>query len=136
MSGIFQTVMKPRMLRRWLSGWLVMAMLFTQLAIAAYACPQMPMPGQPCAEMMTQGIAPDVDQPGLCHQHCLAQTPTQAADHATPMVVATLALLLFVLLPTAVVRSCGCAWLIRQRRRDRDRAPPPPHSILHCCHRI
>ena len=53
-------VLLPKTLRRWRSSWLVLAVLFTQLATAAYVCP-MPAPQgtepthtatMPCAEMM------------------------------------------------------------------------------------
>lgn len=64
-----------RRLRRWISGGLLMAMLFMQLATAAYACPQlqsaqqdgqmMAMPG--CEGMPAQM---DDDQPQLCKAHC------------------------------------------------------------------
>jgi len=52
----------------------VLAMLFSQLALASYLCPAdsgeepaiMQMaPGEPC-----QGMGADPDQPVLCHQHC------------------------------------------------------------------
>ncbi|WP_374664009.1 hypothetical protein [Ramlibacter sp.] len=52
----------------------VLALLFSQLALAAYVCPtgadtqptMMEMaPGEPC-----RGMAQDEDQPALCHQHC------------------------------------------------------------------
>ncbi len=52
----------------------VLALLFSHLALAAYVCPtgadtqpaMMEMaPGEPC-----QGMVQDEDQPALCHQHC------------------------------------------------------------------
>lgn len=65
-----------RRLRRWVSSSVVMAMLFMQLATAAYACPQIEkvrqdlamavaMPG--CNGMPAQM---DDDQPQLCKAHC------------------------------------------------------------------
>lgn len=133
-----------RNLLRWLSGWLITAILFSQLAVAAYVCPQPPaaadhgaaaMAGMPCAAMMGAASALDPDQPGLCLQHCqFGSTGAQPADHAAAVIVAFVALLLFTLIPTVARPAGGLAWLTRQRRRDR--APPPPHSILHCCHRI
>jgi hypothetical protein len=42
-------VHKVRLLRRWLSGCLVLALLFAQLATAAYACPEQGAGGQPAA---------------------------------------------------------------------------------------
>ncbi len=136
-----------RNLLRWLSCWLITAVLFSQVAVAAHACPQVlaradagAMAGMPCAEMMSMAPVPDTtldaDQPGLCLQHCqFGSTGGQPADHAAPVGIAIVAwLLLFTLLPTAPRLASRFTWLARQRRRDR--APPPPHSILHCCHRI
>jgi hypothetical protein len=70
--------MRPhRALRRWISGGLVMLLLFMQLATAAYACPaelqalpdaaaMAAMPG--CDGNMPRSM--DADQPQLCKVHC------------------------------------------------------------------
>lgn len=134
-----------RNLLRWLSVWLITAIVFSQIAVAAHACPLTPvdggpgpvaMAGMPCAETMSPAMTLDADQPGLCLQHCqFGSTGGQPADHAVPIAVAVVAwLLLFTLIPTAARLISSSVWLARQHRRDR--APPPPHSILHCCHRI
>lgn len=67
--------------RGWLSRWLIAALLFTQLATAAYACPTVPgnaaaaaavvaimadMPGCDGANPATM----DPAQPRLCEAHC------------------------------------------------------------------
>lgn len=64
--------------RGWLSGWLIALVLFTQLATAAYACPQLsPAPDDVAAAMAAmpdcEGSMPtrmDPDQPQLCKAHC------------------------------------------------------------------
>lgn len=64
--------------RGWLSGWLIALVLFTQLATAAYACPQLsPAPDDAAVAMATmpdcEGSTPtsmDPDQPQLCKAHC------------------------------------------------------------------
>lgn len=140
-----QLVHAHRLPLRWLSGWLIAAILFSQLAVAAYVCPQAraaadhgaaAMAGMPCAAMMGAAAALDPDQPGLCLQHCqFGSTGAQPADHGAPLAFGSVAwLLLFTLLPIVPRLASRFAWLARLRRRDR--APPPPHSILHCCHRI
>lgn len=54
----------------------VVSLLFSQLALAAYVCPGAPAgdeaaavmemaPGHPC-----EGVASDEEQPSLCYQHC------------------------------------------------------------------
>ena len=66
-----------RAFKRWVSGGLVMLLLFMQLATAAYACPaelqargsdaaMAVMPG--CDGNMPRGM--DADQPQLCKAHC------------------------------------------------------------------
>ncbi|WIT14310.1 hypothetical protein PFX98_12010 [Paucibacter sediminis] len=69
-------------LRRWLSGALMVAMLFMQLATAAYACPQL----QQRKNMPDcQGMAAMADpaQPQLCKAHC-TQAAQASAAHALP----------------------------------------------------
>ena len=118
-----------------------MAILFTQIATAAYACPAMPradagaMSGMPCAEMMATGVALDAGQPGLCQQHCQFGTTHQPVDPAQTLAVAqAVPLELFALSPTVVRHVQAAPWAAHQRSRER--APPPTHAILHCCYRI
>ena len=137
--AILGAVLKRRTLLRCLSGWLVTTILFAQVAVAAYVCPSMQPTtsahaAMPCADMAAMAATPDIDQPALCHQHCQPEPLQQAADQGVTVATAMVALLLFVLSPTTVTTAGGFTWLTRLRRRDR--APPPPHSILHCCHRI
>ena len=68
-----------RPLRRWLSGWLIVQLLFMQLATAAYACPQLGPPlavNAAMSELMPgcngDMAAMDSDQPQLCKPHCQA----------------------------------------------------------------
>jgi hypothetical protein len=136
-------VLLPRILRRWLSSWLVVAVLFTQLATAAYVCPMAavqnaepaPVAVMPCAAMMsaTDGVPPDPDQPGLCMHHC--QDASQTFEPATPVSIPAPTLLST---PTVSVQEPARielpVWAAHQRRRDG--APPLPHSIDHCCYRI
>ncbi|MBT9455357.1 MAG: hypothetical protein IV097_01925 [Burkholderiaceae bacterium] len=63
-------------LRRWISGGVAMAMLFMQLATAAYACPILEkavelaaMAAMPDCHGMALG-AMDGEQPQLCKAHC------------------------------------------------------------------
>lgn len=65
-----------RRLRRWVSGGVLMAMLFMQLATAAYACPQLEKARQHAAMVMAMpdcdGMPGSMDeqQPQLCKAHC------------------------------------------------------------------
>ena len=130
-------MLSRKSLRRWLSVWLVLAVLFTQVATAAYVCPMATAVlafGAASAEMADASAARlDPDRPGLCIHHC--QGGSQTIDQANPASVPAPALL-----PTLVVRMPGLAslelpaWAAQQRSRDRD--GPLPHSIDHCCYRI
>ena len=132
-----------RPLARWLSAWLMVAMLFTQIATSAYACPAMnsaqpqhgSMAGMPCAAMVSAGMALDADQPGLCMQHCQFGSTQPPADSPQPFGVAAPALLpLFTLAPAAVTPGLPAAWTAH--RRQLERVPRAPHSLVHCCWRI
>jgi hypothetical protein len=78
--------------RGWLSGWLIAVMLFTQLATAAYACPQLALePGNAAATMAAMpgcdGSMPasmDPDQPQLCKAHCEAGKTSVNSQVAAP----------------------------------------------------
>jgi len=77
-----------RRLRRWLSGALGAAILFTQLAVAAYVCPPSepvhPVPaamaGMPDCHEAEDGD--DFTQPQLCKAHCAneAQSSVRAGS--------------------------------------------------------
>lgn len=129
-----------RVLRRWWSGTLVLALLFTQLATAAYACPAgrsdaTTTTAVPCAEMVAVGMALDAEQPALCMQHCQFGNTQQPPDaglglQAPPVALTTR----FVVAPTPAAGACGPPLL--QRERVHDRTPPLAFSIANCCWRI
>lgn len=137
-------MMLRRTVRRWLSGTLVLAILFTQLAIAAYACPAthgspgdaaQAQPVMPCAQMMTSGMALDPDQPGLCQQHCQFGNTQQTGDAVQSLSLPAATLGLACSVTPAFALALGSAVRAAQQLR-RERAPPLPHSIAHCCHRL
>jgi hypothetical protein len=85
--------------RRWLSGWLMVVLLLTQLVTSAYACPTIDtaastpvamadMPG--CEGNMPTAMDPD--QPQLCQAHCSpsSQTVQSATGADTPSAPALL----------------------------------------------
>lgn len=94
-----------RALRRFIARLGIAALLFMQLAVAAYACPgatgsaDAPMAMGDSAEAMQQGDCAMVDQtaPNLCEQHC--QYDSQAAGHASPLPAASVDLPLLAVLP-------------------------------------
>jgi hypothetical protein len=124
---------RHRLLTVILSLW---ALLFSQLALAGYACPKvgqasevarMMEAGMPCAETMGQAI--DDEQPALCHAHCAA--PAQSADtYQLPALATPAQLGVVVTRPVAMVRSAQA-----KRAPTRPNASPPL-AIAHCCFRI
>lgn len=86
--------------RSWLSGWLIAVLLFTQLATAAYACPQLvpaagdagtAMVGMPdCSGAMPASMDPE--QPQLCKAHCESGQTSVNSQPATPDVPLGLAI--------------------------------------------
>jgi hypothetical protein len=115
------------------------ALLFTQSAVAAYACPaaakavqvaQMSEAGMPCAEEMSQGM--DDEQPALCHAHC--QSAQGALNHYQPASIATAMdfgpVLTLVTIPKREPSVDDVqAPLLR-------RSASPPLAIANCCFRI
>jgi hypothetical protein len=131
-------------LRRRIASILAAVVLFAQLATAAYACPtpaasapmRTPgMAGMPCEQMMAGQAALDAEQPALCFQHCQADTGQPPFDLAQAGAAFTPALvLLFALAPASRAAHDAPVW--SAQRSIRERAPPAPHSLLHCCYRI
>lgn len=117
----------------------VVSVLFSQLAMAAYACP-----GLPTGQAMAMAAEPDhampdceqmdAAQPALCHTH--VQAGDQTLDKPpSPNVSPTVAVLLMPAMndlhltsSSPVVSYADVAAL----RRSSD----PPLSIQHCCFRI
>ena len=132
-------MMLRRPLRRWVSGWFVLMIVFSQILTAAYACPQVgiveptsgaSMARMPCAsEPMRAELDPA--QPGLCLQHCQYGSNQAFSDasssqpHPGPAYAVVVFPAPVAVAPAAVVRD-----------RDRERAPPPTHAVLHCCLRL
>ena len=132
-------------LRARVIGILSMALLFSQIAVAAYACPAIgeragsadaaAMAGMPCAEMMAAGVPLDPEQPTLCMQHCQFGSTTQVVDHV-PAVFAPVTAFpaLFTVSVDGRMDLGLSSWAEAERLRDRP--PPLAHSIAHCCYRI
>ncbi len=103
----------------------VLALLFSQLAVAGYVCPpgegaapaMMEMaPGEPC-----EGMAQDPDQPMLCHQHC--NGAPQASDLVKLPVVSPPAIIHVVVLPVPL--AAGEAAGVHAEQVE-PHAPPEP----------
>ena len=113
-----------RMLVAWLS---LLAMVFAQLGVSAYACPLV----EPASSAMETGSHCErmhAAQPNLCEKHC--HNEQQAGAQATlpaayvPSFIATVAVA-----PSASAPLAAAVPTLRH-------AVDPPPTIRHCCWRI
>jgi len=133
-----------RVLRRWLTGWTVFALLFMQLATAAHACGRLAAPdaqrtvtqaqATPCAEMMQDSSSSTpVDQPPLCLKHCQPDPQGVDAGHAPALSAPAVVSVLPLVLPD---EAMGDMPMPPGAQAEQRATPPPPIGILHCCWRI
>lgn len=126
--------MLPRRIRR--SLILLVAVLFTQLAVAAYACPELgPAAGYLEGEQVTTlcAAALDAEALQLCRQHY--QSDKQAGHHADAPTASVVFVLLY-LLPAAAAPPCTAVAAARATYSPLlDRSVEPPVSIRNCCFR-
>lgn len=137
---------------------LVGVFLFAQMAVAAYACPQLAPPGLSQASasaMAAAGVAsdasaaesdadpamdmaaccdgmgqPDPDNPNLCAEH--AHFGQQSDQTQTPTLPAILLASLYVV---STVPELKLPARLAAASADLRAAASPPHTILHCCFR-
>ena len=129
------------MLRRTVCQLLIGAILFAQIAVAAYACPMLnKRTAEAKTRVATVSMPVDCDQmagmldpaaPSLCYAYC--HNHEQSADHADapalpPAMFATL-YWLAAQTPVEPVSDTPDEIVLHA-------ALPPPHAILHCCFRI
>ena len=115
--------------------FVVLSLLFSQLALANYVCSPAPSapgeaalmemaPGEPCENMALDGKPMDREQPVLCHQHCAnapqSFDPVQAPTVSVPAVV--LVLVVPLLLDSADSDAAQFA--------EEGRARPPPDPVF------
>ena len=128
------SVLANRLLRVRVIGVTLVALLFAQWSVAAYACP---LKASQTAEVMTgvdcEGMASQLDpaSPNLCAEHC--QYDSKSDQLRTPSAPAVALISLYVVpLTSALIepsqRAIAASGLLTARA--------PPHAILHCCFRI
>lgn len=137
-----------RSLLRSIAKFVVGALLFGQLAVAAYACPQaMPTPGPASQDLKTADSPPaasasmpgcdgsmgamDPASPNLCAEHCKYGQQSDRASTVTVPVVALTALYSTPTVPAAAPPPRPAAASISALV-----AASPPHAIAHCVFRI
>lgn len=113
-----------------------LSLLFTQLAIAAYACPELvvqAMAAKAMQDAMPGCTGTDMQKPGLCQAHCA--NSHQALDApATPHIGAFIATGLVAVLPVRFVADAELPTRVSATLLARSTAPPL--AIRHCCFRI
>jgi hypothetical protein len=128
-----------RSLYRFLARFLIACLLFAQMAVAAYACPQelIDSLSPAMAEMADMQDCPQMSQhdkavPSLCAEHC--HPAQQLTPHANaPSVPMALPVGFFVPLP---VSESSLALPLARYADVLTLASSPPHTVLHCCFRI
>lgn len=118
----------------------LLSMLFMQLAIAGYACPELNIAFVSNAVAMSDAVGSmpgclgmDKEQPSLCSAH--AQMGNQSLDkaalpHVQPFIAATLTLVFDATLPASGPMAVQPDSILLTR------ATAPPLSIRNCCFRI
>ena len=137
-SGILEVTMFTLRTRRvWLrriSALAAMTLLFAQISVSAYACPDLTKSALASASTMAkQGeqsdAGRDADQSPLCHEHCKAEV---GVDHA-PVVGVPPAMPSGLLLSVADVHHALLR--VTYAAPDPARVSHPPCSILFCVFR-
>ena len=126
-----------RELRRLVCRILAGVVLFAQLAVAAYACPDLGAPAMAVAADMQAMPGCDQMDPeaaALCAEHC--RFGQQSADTASPPAVQPAIPMLLYLLPGEAMAPLMSAGPAPAPDSAMLAAPPPPHAILHCVLRI
>ncbi|MBC7686171.1 MAG: hypothetical protein H7176_13225 [Bdellovibrionales bacterium] len=110
-------------------------LLFTQLALASYVCPQSARAQLSLSAESSTAVLPDcgemdTQQPSLCNAHCddgKQTLDTSVAPHVGPFVPSTLIFVLHAANQAAPLLGSGEAALPLQR------ATAPPVAIRNCC---
>ena len=111
--------------------FVVLALLFSQLALANYMCPAAPadaevaamemVPGMPCEEMDAQM---DENQPVLCHQHCA--NPAQSFEPLSTPGVSLPAIVQVLVVPLVQDGASAESRIFADLGRGR----PPPEPLF------
>ena len=124
-----------RFTRKLVSFLGIIAVIFAQLAVSAYACP-LQFIGPDDAATVIAGPGPassgrDADSPALCQQHC-QNGQQNINDTAQPLAFVSPAPVLAVNLLLEPAKSLTAT----VPTDDLLHATSPPHAILNCCFRI
>lgn len=129
--------MKQSRIRRILAALITMfSLLFAQIAVAAYACPDLAMTAmaaKAAQEAMPGCTDMDMAQPGLCEAHC-ASGHQSLDTPANPPIAAFMPSRLVAVLPALEILFPVTP--VQTNLSLLARATAPPLAIRHCCFRI
>ena len=128
-----------KVLRRATAKLLIAALLFMQMAVAAYACPGFDSQSNASQSAATaDGMSSeagcamgDKTQPNLCRQHC--QQGSQTLDQSLPAAILTPVLPLLAVVDSEPALPCAAP---EDSREFLARTTAPPPSIRFCVFRI
>lgn len=123
-----------RLNKRIVSLWLLVAMVFMQLAVSAYACPMLADALHATTEMVSADPCCDhagIAQPGLCQKYC-QDGQQNVSDSPAPLPALTYAAPVVLDLAITQSTSFSTTTLLPSLLH----ATSPPLSIRHCCFRI
>jgi hypothetical protein len=134
--AIIDAIMKLTRSSRFIAALITLfSLLFTQLAMASYACPQLYTANHETVRMqdMSGCTGMTTQQSNLCEAHCDAGHQSLDAA-AAPQVLPFIACQLALVLPSDESSSSGMAVPVASVPLTRTTAPPL--TIRHCCFRI
>jgi hypothetical protein len=111
----------------------IVAVVFAQLLVSAYACPMLLMGADDVSAATPQAdtCADDMASPALCQKHC-ENAQQNINDAPQPLAGVALAPAFAVKLPAVM----GMALSVPALQPSLLHATSPPHAIRHCCWRI
>jgi hypothetical protein len=124
-----------RVTRKLVSLLGIVAVLFAQLSVSAYACPMQFMGMYEASSVVVaaevNSSGRDVESPALCQKHC-ENGQQNVSDSSPPLVFVSLEPALVVTQATDALVPLPVATLTPSLLH----ATSPPLSICHCCFRI
>lgn len=118
---------------RWIALLALLGLLFQQVAMATYVCPQVDAAIQvQAADRAPPCHEPDATDQVRCHQHC--HPAATSTDHAPPLVVpaALLPATTWLRIAPAEIRGLAASAPYSISAREQ----PPPLTIQHCTFQI
>ena len=113
----------------------IVAVLFAQFAVSAYACPMQFMGMDEAADVVgapeTSSSGRDLESPALCQKHC-ENGQQNVNDAPQPLAFVSLAPAFVVMLPVVPAATSTATAPTPSLLH----ATSPPHSIRNCCFRI